>query len=224
MTYEDWVEQYKPIKNPTADHGYDQTMFETYEPDIEMVRKAEKADARTIWTIVEGDNSGLYITDGYHYVNRVGYFITEVPFEGESLEVCIGDPDRYYADQHTGFDWTVVDRESGKPFCVIPMGFENAEDIASEIADALNANGIELDLSHEDDEDDDSRCLTEGCTEDANNGEGFDGYCGTCADRREPKTCERCGDPAVTELDGDDLCQVHADAWVKAERATVGED
>jgi hypothetical protein len=34
-------------------------------------------------------------------------------------------------------------------------------------------------------EDDESRCATAGCTDDASNGEGFDGYCGNCADQRE---------------------------------------
>lgn len=30
--------------------------------------------------------------------------------------------------------------------------------------------------------------------------------------------CDLCGDPAITELDGDNLCQSHADAWVQGER------
>ena len=30
-----------------------------------------------------------------------------------------------------------------------------------------------------------SQCRTEGCTEDADDGEGFDGFCGNCADREE---------------------------------------
>jgi hypothetical protein len=29
--------------------------------------------------------------------------------------------------------------------------------------------------------------------------------------------CDRCGTPAVTELDGDNLCQAHADAWCRGE-------
>ena len=30
-----------------------------------------------------------------------------------------------------------------------------------------------------------SPCRTTGCTEDADNGEGYDGFCGNCADRHE---------------------------------------
>jgi hypothetical protein len=29
--------------------------------------------------------------------------------------------------------------------------------------------------------------------------------------------CDRCDDPAVTELDGDNLCRTHADAWCRGE-------
>lgn len=31
---------------------------------------------------------------------------------------------------------------------------------------------------------DESRCRTKGCEEDPNDGEGWDGFCGNCADRR----------------------------------------
>jgi len=37
-------------------------------------------DERCVWTIVEGDNNRLYLTPGYHYVNRLGYAVCEVPF------------------------------------------------------------------------------------------------------------------------------------------------
>lgn len=33
--------------------------------------------------------------------------------------------------------------------------------------------------------------------------------------------CVRCADPAVAELDGDNLCQSHADAWVRGEGAAA---
>ena len=40
------------------------------------------------WTTWRSYNNGnLYIVDGYHLVNRLNYFVTEVPFEGEFLEV-----------------------------------------------------------------------------------------------------------------------------------------
>jgi hypothetical protein len=39
---------------------------------------------------VDGDD-GTYIVNGYHLVNRIHYFITEIPFEGEFLEVLDTD-------------------------------------------------------------------------------------------------------------------------------------
>lgn len=37
-------------------------------------------DYRYVWTIVEGDNGKLYLSPGYHFVNRLGYAICEIPF------------------------------------------------------------------------------------------------------------------------------------------------
>lgn len=31
-----------------------------------------------VWTLVDGDNGHIYVTEGFHFVNRIGYFITEV--------------------------------------------------------------------------------------------------------------------------------------------------
>jgi hypothetical protein len=33
-----------------------------------------------VWTWVDG-NDGSYIVDGWHMVNRIGYFITAIPCE-----------------------------------------------------------------------------------------------------------------------------------------------
>lgn len=30
-----------------------------------------------LWTIVDGDDGGLWALSGWHYVNRIGYLITE---------------------------------------------------------------------------------------------------------------------------------------------------
>lgn len=36
---------------------------------------------KTIWTLVEGDEGQLVIESGMHFVNRLGYLVTAVPFE-----------------------------------------------------------------------------------------------------------------------------------------------
>ena len=75
-----WEEKYQPITN----HFEENDKFETYGEELEFVRAQ---DPRCIWTLVDGDDGNLYIVNGYHLVNRINYFVTEVPFEGEFLEV-----------------------------------------------------------------------------------------------------------------------------------------
>ena len=89
--FDQWIEQYKPIPNPTGDSGFfvdDKClMYETYSPDLDVVRAAFEKDSRCVWTIVEGDDGELYLGDGFHFVNRIGYFITECPHEGEPVSI-----------------------------------------------------------------------------------------------------------------------------------------
>jgi hypothetical protein len=80
-----WEEKYKPIFNHNADNPiWEDYKFETYGEDLEFV-KAQNPDH--VWTLVEGDDGNLYITNGFHYVNRLNYIVTDLPFEGEFLEV-----------------------------------------------------------------------------------------------------------------------------------------
>jgi hypothetical protein len=51
-------------------------MFETYGDEVEFVKSQSPAN---IWTYGDGDDGGGYIWNGWHFVNRLGYFITEVP-------------------------------------------------------------------------------------------------------------------------------------------------
>ena len=83
LTEDEWFEQFKPIPNHLdenasfndGDQGY---MFETYGDEVEFVKAQEP---NRIWTYSDGDNGGTYISDGYHVVNRIGYFITTVPYD-----------------------------------------------------------------------------------------------------------------------------------------------
>ncbi len=51
-------------------------LFETYGEEVEFVRQQ---DPLTIWTVIDGDDDDMYITSGYHFVNRLGYLISTVP-------------------------------------------------------------------------------------------------------------------------------------------------
>lgn len=90
MTYEQWWDTYNPIQNHIeANASFDGAMFETYGPELSFVRDQ---DISKVWTIIEGEDGNLYVSDGYHFVNRIGYFVTERPFTGDGfLEVPIYD-------------------------------------------------------------------------------------------------------------------------------------
>jgi len=77
LDYDEWESIYKPIKNhldPNA--SFDGYMFETYDSELEFV-KSQRPDH--IWMYGDGDDGGTYIWSGWGFINRIGYFITEVP-------------------------------------------------------------------------------------------------------------------------------------------------
>lgn len=62
-------------------------MFETYGEELEFVRKQ---DPRTVWTLVDGDDGDQYLTNGFHFVNRIGYLVSTVAVPEEiDIEVRI---------------------------------------------------------------------------------------------------------------------------------------
>jgi hypothetical protein len=84
----DQFEELKPITNPYDDNAsLDGVMFETYGQELDYVRQQ---DPRHIWTFCEEDDI-LFLSQGYHLVNRIGYVITELPYNGEYTTVRIAD-------------------------------------------------------------------------------------------------------------------------------------
>lgn len=55
-------------------------LLETYGEDLARVKSAP---SNHVWTVVDGDEGSLYVIAGFHYVNRVAYFISEVPWESD---------------------------------------------------------------------------------------------------------------------------------------------
>jgi hypothetical protein len=103
-TYQSWFDTFKPIKNNIT-NGSDYH-FETYGEEVEFVCKA---DNKYVWTEVDGD-SGTYIIAGYHYVNRIHYYITESPWDDEYTEVPTWVYRRCDCTEEDGF-------EDGNPDC-----------------------------------------------------------------------------------------------------------
>jgi len=79
-------DEYKPVKNPLGhDYGFEGCMIETFGDDIDMVRKQWEKDKTKIWTVLDGEGSNLDIVAGFHFVNRLGYIITEVSWESPTI-------------------------------------------------------------------------------------------------------------------------------------------
>jgi len=75
ISYENWFGKYRPIVNPLASNAsFDGCMFETYDEELRFVCAQHP---RTIWTLLDCDGK-MRIAEGLHYVNRMGFFVTEV--------------------------------------------------------------------------------------------------------------------------------------------------
>ena len=87
INIDEFIEIYKPIKNPfKQDAPYDGCMFETYGEELDYVRSSEFAN-KQIWTLISYSDEESWIIPGYHFVNLDGYFITEIPWESENIQV-----------------------------------------------------------------------------------------------------------------------------------------
>ena len=80
-----WDAKYQTTQNHIDPNAGDK--FETYGKELDYVLSIANTEPDRVWTLVDGDDGNLYITNGYHLVNRVNYFITKHPFRGEFLEV-----------------------------------------------------------------------------------------------------------------------------------------
>jgi hypothetical protein len=102
LTEEEWFYAFRPIPNHLDDNASFQTeegvgyMFETYDDELAFVKSQ---DPNRIWTYCDGDNSGTYIFQGMRIVNRIGYFVTAVPFDGsKDYQIQISSEDIYECD------------------------------------------------------------------------------------------------------------------------------
>ena len=94
ITVEEWESKYKPSNNhidPDAswqDEEGNGVLFETYGPELDFITSV---DPHKVWTYVDGDY-GLYLINGFHIVNRIGYFYCQEPWiDGELIEVTVKD-------------------------------------------------------------------------------------------------------------------------------------
>ena len=97
LTFDEWLDTYKPITNHLDSNASFQNedgsgiMFETYGEEVEFVKST---NPNKIWMYGSGDDGGTYIWSGWGFVNRLGYFITDVPFpENTMIQVLVAEPD-----------------------------------------------------------------------------------------------------------------------------------
>lgn len=85
MNWDEWVKKYKPITNPY--NAWDSIHFETYGEELEYINNL---DVHYVWTALDCD--GLDVTvAGRAFVNRMNYYVTEVAWTDEDMNLEIID-------------------------------------------------------------------------------------------------------------------------------------
>lgn len=107
-----WWEEYRPTGTPAMDSGPMvgdvPRLFGTNGDDWEAVSAAADRDPMCVWTLLECDGIG-YVVSGIHFVNREGYFITEVPAANMDMEICVD------SDELAAMDDPAVDDLADEP-------------------------------------------------------------------------------------------------------------
>lgn len=154
LLWDEWQEKFRPIRNRIAktEVGYDNTLFETYGEENEYVNKVMAESPYRIWTLVTNDFGKDVIVEGWHWVNRMGYFITEIPFdETMTYSVYWDEEDRDYdgtyeiaEEHHVCFsDWVYrVYSQCGAHACYEVLdqlhNWKNNQGTLQDILDALD--------------------------------------------------------------------------------------
>jgi hypothetical protein len=78
MSDDDWMKEFDPVLNA------DGSLFEISQ-NAENFR--ELVEAQRVWTMLDCDGS-LYLSPGVHWVNRMGYHVTNKPWTNETVDVA----------------------------------------------------------------------------------------------------------------------------------------
>jgi hypothetical protein len=79
ISWKEWEETYKPIND---------TMFDFVDEVIEVSKSPYH-----IWTVVDNNPNSVYldVLPGYRLFNRIGFYVTEIPWEDTDMVVS-NDP------------------------------------------------------------------------------------------------------------------------------------
>lgn len=89
LTPAEFIDQYRPIPNRLDQHaGYDGYLHEISGPSYQIVQAVLKQDPNCVWTYLDsGGDEAPTLCNGFSYVNRLGYVITEKPADDDLIEV-----------------------------------------------------------------------------------------------------------------------------------------
>jgi hypothetical protein len=88
LSEDEFYEKFNRIQNHIdSNTSFDGCLFETFGLEEEYVRKVAQKTPKKVWTVLECDGR-MYYSSGFHFVNRMGYFITEEEVE-EGVEITV---------------------------------------------------------------------------------------------------------------------------------------
>ena len=117
ISEDQFMETYKPIQQGAEG----EFMLDDFQEAVRFA-EARGLSSNHVWTIMEsgdGDDDALYVSAGYHLVNRIGYIVTEKPWE-TGIEDAIWMEDDFESDD---------DEEDEEPVDL----FQNQEDLPAEV-------------------------------------------------------------------------------------------
>jgi hypothetical protein len=123
MSDDVFFEKYTCVQNPYTTNGsFDNCMFETYGDEYETVKTIHIVNPRTVWTLIDCD--GWYgIVAGYHWINRIGYLITEQEWQDENEQYTIFDTTELREQ------WDSLPKEAIMVICGIEYIGDTAEEL-----------------------------------------------------------------------------------------------
>ena len=74
------LKKLKEVLSPDDMCSFGGCMYETFGDELAYVKQVPN---NRVWTIVDGDGDDLIIIAGYHFVNRLGYLVTDKAWEDE---------------------------------------------------------------------------------------------------------------------------------------------
>jgi len=80
LTWNEWTEKHKPILNPRNDSSW----FDTMGEDFEALKNYAP---NQIWTMIDGEGTETDLVAGLHWVNRLAYCVSEIPWTRDDMMV-----------------------------------------------------------------------------------------------------------------------------------------